>query len=111
MTGLTVVLGIPFIHISLRLNYNVSGLCSCAFDFKFEALSSSAKMKEADVTPWRSCVVRAGILLTREPLQRVFKGFGGGVGCREDKQDKQRREAHAGPKYKLVLVGGDLRMF
>lgn len=50
MTGLTVVSGIIFIQISLRLNYNVSGLCSCSFDLKYEALSSCVKKKRGQKT-------------------------------------------------------------
>lgn len=50
MTEITVASGIAFIRISLRLKYNVSGLCSCSFDFKYEALSSSVKKERGQKT-------------------------------------------------------------
>lgn len=45
-------------------------------------MGAEDRLGEAVVTPQHSCVVRAGILLTRESLEKVFfffSRFGGGI--------------------------------
>lgn len=60
------------------------------------------------MTPWCSCVVRAGILLTREPLGEVFQAVWGwcSVTARRDSSREEKEGSARGPRIKVGGGGG-----